>query len=152
MSRRKFDNSSDESDIQYYRRKRPRPICYTSDENMSGQEFKAEWHVIQTTQTEKEVTEEVRGLDAELLIENINCNDPMEIYKLFVTDSIIQFMVQQTNKYAMQNSTAKKTKKHQSSWIPVSIGKMKAFLGVLLIMGVVQMPNIRLYWSKNSIA
>ena len=59
-------------------------------------------------------------------------------------------MVQQTNKYAIQIGTDNKTKKHQSSWIPVSIGEMKAFLGILLIMGVVQIPDIRLYWSENS--
>ncbi|XP_047370484.1 piggyBac transposable element-derived protein 4-like [Vespa velutina] len=106
-----------------------------------------EWQTIQATQAEKEVAEPEREHDAELLIENINCNDPLELYELFVTDSIILLMVQQTNKYAMEIGT---DKKHQTSWIPVSIGEMKAFLGILLIMGVVQMPDIRFYWAENS--
>nr|XP_033331114.1 piggyBac transposable element-derived protein 4-like [Megalopta genalis] len=171
MSRRKFDDSSHESD-QCYRRKRSRPICYTSDDSISEQEYsidnscvrlsnlhlspntmlqETEWQTIPTTQAEEEVAEPDRGQDAELLMENINCNDPFEIYELFVTDSIILLMVQQTNKYAIQIGTDNKTKKHQSSWTPVSIGEMKAFLGILLIMGVVQMPDIRLYWAENSI-
>lgn len=130
MSKRKFDYSSDESDI-CYRRKKPRPIYYTSDENTSEVEYSIEtsclsllnlhlstnitfqvkeWQPIQTTETEKEVIEHERGQDAELLIQNINCNDPLEIYRLFLTDSIIHRMVQQTNEYAMQSGIGKKTK------------------------------------------
>lgn len=140
MSRRKFDDSSDESDKQCYRRKRSRPICYTSDDNISEQGFiidnscvrlsnlhlspntmlqETEWQTIPTTQVEKEVAEPDRGQDAKFLIENINCSDPFEIYELFVTDSIILLMIQQTNKYTIQIGTDNKTKKHQSSWIPV---------------------------------
>ncbi|KAI4476093.1 hypothetical protein M0804_013889 [Polistes exclamans] len=81
------------------------------------------------TQAEEEVAEPDRGQDAELLMENINCNDPFEIYELFVTDSIILLMVEQTNKYAIQIGTDNKIKKHQISWTPVSIGEMKAFFG-----------------------
>ncbi|KAI4473031.1 hypothetical protein M0802_016358 [Mischocyttarus mexicanus] len=71
-----------------------------------------EGQIFLTTKAEKKVPEPDYGQDAVLLIENINCNDPFEIYELFVTDSIILLMVQQSNKYAIQTGTDNKTKKN----------------------------------------
>lgn len=156
MSIRKFDNSSDESDI-CYRSKRARPLSDISSEEEFGignaytqlsnlhlstditlQE--GEWKPVQSR--EAEVIEHECGQDANLLIQNINCDDPMEIYKLFLTDSIIQRIVQQTNEYAKQSGAGEKRNKHQSSWVDVTIREMENFIGILLIMGIIQMPEL----------
>lgn len=57
------------------------------------------------------MTEHELGQDTEHPIQNINCYDSLEIYKLFVIDNTTRLMVQQSNKYAMQYGIGKKGKK-----------------------------------------
>ena len=38
-----------------------------------------------------------------------------------------------------------------STWRPVTIDEMKAFVGVILNMGIIQLPDLKDYWSKNTV-
>lgn len=90
--------------------------------------------------------------EEEFLIKNIDCNDPFSLYKLFFTDYILEMIVEETNKYALQcinNSSSNNSRRHQQAWQPVTKSEMDTFIGILLIMGVTQLPDIKLYWSKN---
>ena len=37
-----------------------------------------------------------------------------------------------------------------SNWKDVTVDEMKGFVGVILNMGIIQLPNLKDYWSKNS--
>ncbi|KAI4475495.1 hypothetical protein M0802_015132 [Mischocyttarus mexicanus] len=89
--------------------------------------------------------------EAEHIIRNIDCDDPFELYKLFLNDNILQLIIEETNKYSIQCGFSANRRKHQLSWKPVTVNELKAFFAILLIMGIVQMPDIRLYWMENNI-
>lgn len=73
------------------------------------------------------------------------------LYKLFFTDYILKIIVEETNKYATQciNNSSSNSRMHQKAWESVTKDEVNTFIGILLIMGVVQLPKIRLYWSNN---
>lgn len=91
--------------------------------------------------------------EEEFLIHNMDCDDPVSLYKLFVTDHILEIIAEETNKYATQciNNSACSSTSHQRAWKPVTKDEINAFFDILLIMGIVQVPEIRLYWSQNDI-
>ncbi|XP_053995482.1 uncharacterized protein LOC128885450 [Hylaeus anthracinus] len=86
--------------------------------------------------------------EEKLLIENVDCNNPLAVFKIFFTDYIAEIMVEETNKYAEQcmNSVSNRRK----NWKPVTRDEINTFVGILLIMGVVQLPKLRLYWCKRA--
>nr|XP_033342845.1 piggyBac transposable element-derived protein 4-like [Megalopta genalis] len=60
-------------------------------------------------------------------------------------------VVEETNRYAVQriSNIASGSRRHQQAWKPVTKREMSTFIVILLIMGVVRLPEIRLYWSKK---
>nr|XP_033323310.1 piggyBac transposable element-derived protein 4-like [Megalopta genalis] len=107
----------------------------------------AEWHPIR----EQGTAEEEYSEEEELLDEETDCDDPVELYKLFFTDEILEMVVEETNRYAVQriSNIASGSRRHQQAWKPVTKREMSTFIGILLIVGVVRLPEIRLYWSKK---
>ncbi|CAL7937381.1 unnamed protein product [Xylocopa violacea] len=86
--------------------------------------------------------------DEELLIDNTDCDDPISLYNLFFTDHILEMIVEETNRYAVQcmNNSASRSRRHQLAWKPVTKDELNIFIG---IMGVAPLPEIRLYWSQK---
>ena len=61
------------------------------------------------------------------------------------------FLVDQTNKYA-QHMIDKMTLGPRSlynTWKPVTLDEMKAFIGLIINMGIVQLQDIKDYWSHH---
>ncbi|KAJ8959572.1 hypothetical protein NQ314_006221 [Rhamnusium bicolor] len=73
--------------------------------------------------------------------------DPYDIYKIFVTDEIIDYMVDQTNLDAQQIGPIRRSK--TKSWVPTNHNEMETFIGILFWMGLFKLPKFRNYWSKN---
>lgn len=86
---------------------------------------------------------------------------PIDIYKLFVTDEIIEKMVEETNKYAenCKQNTRVKAKSRTNAWCPTNYSEMCKFMGALITMGLVKVPlrvtvvlsSLRCYWSKKKL-
>ena len=78
--------------------------------------------------------------------------NPIDCYRHFITDEIIHLMVRETNRYAEQHiQTQKLTKRSKTlQWRPTTNEEMFRFLGIILEMGLVQMPEIDYYWSKRN--
>lgn len=80
---------------------------------------------------------------------------PRDTFQLFVTDEVIEHIVDETNRFAAQsilsNKLTKKTsKKHRlSQWTNTTIDEMKKFFGLLLWMGLVKHGSIEEYWSTS---
>lgn len=74
-------------------------------------------------------------------------------YYLFFTVSLWSIIVNERNRYATQflylnvNTKPHPRAKH---WRPVNLIEMKAFVIVLLEMGIKRRPNMFSYWTKNS--
>lgn len=89
--------------------------------------------------------------EEKFLREDTDCNDPFALYKLFFTDYILEKIVEETNEYAAHciNNASFISRTHQLPWQPVTKHEMNTFIGILLIMGVMPSPDIRLYWSRK---
>jgi len=68
---------------------------------------------------------------------------PFEIFSLMFTSHIIGYIVQETNRYAAQclDGTGKEWKTDD--------GEILAYLGFCILMGIVRLPEIRDYWSRD---
>lgn len=76
---------------------------------------------------------------------------PIDIYLHFIDEELFTYMDQETNRYAIQYfSTNQPLQKSRSKdWLPTTAAEMKKFVGIMICMGLVQLPHINLYWSKN---
>ena len=82
-----------------------------------------------------------------------NTINPIDCYRHFITDEIVSFMVHETNRYAEQHLQTKELSKRSQTlqWKPTTNEEMLQFLGVVIQMGLVQMPKVDYYWSKSKL-
>lgn len=79
---------------------------------------------------------------------------PVEFYSLLVTDTLLQKIVDCTNQFAI----AKISNMHEATsgarvrrWSPTNLEEMKRFFGLILFMGLVKLPKLADYWSKDNV-
>lgn len=65
---------------------------------------------------------------------------PLQYFKCFITDNIVELISRQSNIYAMQKD---------GIVLGTNINEIELFISILLQMGIVKMPNIKLYWSNE---
>lgn len=82
------------------------------------------------------------------ILTEINSDNPFLIYKLFLSDRIIDFIVSEI-KYEKCETQASSSffRKHKQQWTPTTQDEMHIFIDILLIMDVVKVPEIRLHWK-----
>ena len=71
---------------------------------------------------------------------------------MFITDELIDYITEETNKYAVQYFAANPTMGSLAlarSWIDVTATEIKKAFTLCLLMGVVQKPQLYLYWSLD---
>ena len=74
--------------------------------------------------------------------------EPVSVFRTFFTEEILHSIIDQTNIYGKgkkQSSNQRKT----SKWKDVSKKEIESFLGLVILMGINGLPNIKLYWSKD---
>lgn len=69
----------------------------------------------------------------------VNLKSPLQIFLTFFTFSVLEMIVDQSNLYAQQKGVD----------LGLSVDELKAFFGILLIMGFHSLPTMRLYWSSD---
>lgn len=79
--------------------------------------------------------------------------NPLGVFAQFVTEEIINLMVEETNRFARQLLAAAPVKRRSimKKWVDCTPTEIKQFLGILIIMGLSPAPKLRLYWSNNDI-
>ncbi|XP_040197603.1 piggyBac transposable element-derived protein 4-like [Rana temporaria] len=84
---------------------------------------------------------------------NINVENfgPVDFFKIFVDDELLQHMVDQTNLNVTQFIAKHPTSSHRKRWVPTHLTEMKIVLDLLLNMGLVRKPKIRQYWASSPI-
>ena len=77
--------------------------------------------------------------------------EAIDYFELFINDDIINYLVAETNTFAEQfirdNNLKRKSRVH--AWQPTDPKEMKHFLGLTFLMGIIQKPNIQMYWSND---
>ncbi|KAI8767593.1 piggyBac transposable element-derived protein 3 [Biomphalaria glabrata] len=71
---------------------------------------------------------------------------PLDYFKLFIDDDIIDMIVEQTNLYAEQQQRNKGPDKY---WKPVDQDDIVRFVYINMYFGIVKLPNTRMYWLGN---
>ena len=82
----------------------------------------------------------------------MNSMQPIDFFKLFLTDDLINMMVTETNQYASQEINKRHPLRRSSClnlWKPVDHQEISEFLDILLHMGCVKLPTFEHYWSMN---
>ena len=64
------------------------------------------------------------------------------------TDDMWDLIVTETNWYHDQQATAEPAK-HKGKWNPVTREEMEAFLGIIILKGIVKLPRLKMYWSND---
>lgn len=69
--------------------------------------------------------------------------DEFDSFNKFFDNDMFELIVEQTNLYAKQ--------KESKNWTPTSTDEIKAFVGMLIVMGIHVLPSIDSYWSTDPI-
>lgn len=80
-----------------------------------------------------------------------NIDEPVEFFKLYFTEELVDEIVSETNIYAT-NKLRTKTLSQNSiwhSWRDTNTEEFWAFIGVILNMGTIVLPNLQDYWSTR---
>ena len=70
-------------------------------------------------------------------------SDPLGLFSLFFDDTLVDLIVEETNKYA--ELTLRGTDKEWST----DSQEIRAYMGFMILMGINKLPEIRDYWSTN---
>lgn len=66
-------------------------------------------------------------------------SSPKKIFLTVISTIFLQYIVEQSNLYAIQNGQT----------LNLTMEELKAYFGMLIIMGFHSLPSLRLYWSKD---
>uniref|UniRef100_A0A1B6H727 PiggyBac transposable element-derived protein domain-containing protein n=1 Tax=Homalodisca liturata TaxID=320908 RepID=A0A1B6H727_9HEMI len=80
-----------------------------------------------------------------------NNRKPIDFFRHYLTDEVVELMVVETNHNANEviSKLRLSRKSRLKDWKNTNHGEMKQFIGLLLYMGLVGLPRISDYWSKN---
>jgi hypothetical protein len=125
----------------------------SSDEEVTNDEFDSNvWNEIKPESDDEfmedhGLVEEVTSASEDDMVNPIDC------YRHFITDEIIDLMVRETNRYAEQylqtHEISRRSKFRQ--WKPTADEEMLKFFGIIIEMGLVQMPKLKYYWSSSQL-
>ena len=69
----------------------------------------------------------------------------LQAFMLFFTQSLVQLIVDKTNRYV---DTCMGREKY-AKWTKVSIEELKAYLGFMIVMGIVKLPSLYDFWKNT---
>jgi len=86
------------------------------------------------------------GINPDIIQTMADCS-PYEFYKLFFDDDVLDFLIEEINRYASQLliNRSIKTFPRIKKLYPVDRTEMNNFLGIAMWMGLVQMPSLSDY-------
>lgn len=127
------------------------PEDYSEDEAAPGDASNLVWNNVTGKYLKKITYSAVNTGVIATEFEELSEKTPYDFLKYFVTDEIISYMVEETNRYAFQTKQKENlsSKSRLKQWKDVDVLEMEKFLGILFWMGLNKMPKITDYWSKN---
>jgi len=71
-----------------------------------------------------------------------------DLFCRFFTDEVWDLLVTETNWYAHDNQSTAPT---SQAYNDVTVDEMKAFIGLLILMRILQLPHLEMYWSTSAL-
>ncbi|XP_071580675.1 piggyBac transposable element-derived protein 4-like [Temnothorax nylanderi] len=78
---------------------------------------------------------------------SISGNNPIDYFNYFCDSSLLQNIIDETNRYETQNDEIKSS--HMQSWRPLTKHELENFLGLSILMGHVRKGKVKSYWSTD---
>ncbi len=128
-----------------------------SDKEESLQE--EQYHIESSGSDWEEINEGILDNRSEnSIINNINLNNkknlnfPVDFFCLFFTNDLLNKIIEYTNIYANNKFSKSKAKKQKKRiWKNINIFDLKAFIGIIIAMGIIHKNVIEDYWNDDSI-
>lgn len=124
--------------------------CSSSDESIGSSENEDETSEEDDTIDEDNWTDYTKPLDeiTETFDGDAEVGEKMgekevDFFRKLLDESIIQRIVDETNLYSNQ--------KQSKNWVPLTCQEFTAFIGMLILMGIHQLPSLKCYWSSDPI-
>lgn len=78
---------------------------------------------------------------------------PEDFFSLFFDDDLLDYIVDNTNRYAQKISSMRLTKYAlYRNWKPVTREEIKGFVACILNMGIIQLGDLKEYWSTDDVS
>ena len=74
---------------------------------------------------------------------------PVQFFEELLPQSIVSNFTNWTNEYAEKKRHRKRRESHEKKWEKATDSKVRAFLGMLLLLPLVQKPRLKDYWSNS---
>ena len=89
--------------------------------------------------------------NAGVQIDATELQSPLDCFSVFFDEDVWKFLVEHTNQYATAYLANKVLKKRSLyiNWKPVTVNEMKAFVAMILNMGIIQLPDLKDYRRKD---
>ena len=87
-----------------------------------------------------------------LLNTQMDSTEPIDFFKLFFDDDIVELLVTQTNLYAEQCTAAAgniTANSRLSKWKVIDTHEMKVFMSLVICMGLAEKRDLKEYWSTD---
>jgi Transposase IS4 len=150
-----ISESESNSDIEFSQSGSESSITHSSDEEIeeinegnetSGNLLEGEWFLPKVIKQSFPFTEPDQ-------IQLDGLSKPEDFFELFLDDEVICLMVTETNLYAEQTISAQQSMAYSrfSNWVETDAPEMKKFIGLLIWMGLVNMPSMSCYWSRSTL-
>lgn len=162
-----FHVSSEEENLDYIqpiRNKRRRVMVYYSNSEESDSDdrrfvpdstrsttlLQSGWSMPTGNQRRVIAFTEVPGMPPNLRA-SMTDKSPANFFKLLVPDEVFQLIVDNKNQIAINKITEREASKEARirKWLPTYIEEVKSFFAVIVFMGLVKLPKISDYWSKD---
>ena len=72
-------------------------------------------------------------------------SSPLGIFSLFFTSTLLNYIVEQSNKFALECMGEEKF----ASWTKITVEELQAYMGFMILMGLIKLPSIFDYWKKD---
>ncbi|XP_076831303.1 uncharacterized protein LOC143476823 [Brachyhypopomus gauderio] len=110
-----------------------------------GQEQEDTWHDITDDDEEPLLPRfQPKRVPGQQLLSTMTYS-PLQLFQLFFSTSVVQTLVNNTNKFAEMSAAAGKKLK----WTSVSVSEFYAFISLIIYMGLVKTKTIVDYWSQK---
>ena len=85
------------------------------------------------------------------LPDDVELKEPEDYFSLFFSEELYQLIADETNLYAqlLRANRPMTARSSLRNWRDLSVPELKAFIGLILNMGIINVPSIRDYWSTD---
>ena len=83
------------------------------------------------------------------ILSGIDPHSPYDVFRLFLTDDILQILADNTNKNAQVFYEAAVNKPFRRHWQPTTVKDLRAYIGVMISMGLHHESRVQDFWNED---